>query len=117
MMRMRHHPVVKSKSLHEQIGYDEAEDLIRGDARRGDAAAKQACKEIDDAEAKMKADAIALNQKMAGKLGMTMDQATALVKHLHDNPDLENWLLRRVNLTRAHGRELTHEEHHFNSND
>lgn len=116
-MRVRNHPVVLTRSLHEQKGYDEAEDLIRGEARRGDATAAKAVAEIDAAEAKMKADAIALNNDMTARLGMNAQQVAALVNKLESDPALERWLLRRVNLTRAHGRELTAEEHHFNSND
>jgi hypothetical protein len=117
MMRLRTHPAVLTRALHEQTGYDEAEDLIRGEARRGDSAAKKSVAEIDAAEAKMKTDASALNADMAKRLAMSAAQAAELVRRLEADPDLERWLLRRVNLTRALGRELSADEHHFNSED
>ena len=117
MMRVRNHPLVLTKSLHEQIGYDDAEDMIRGQARRGDPVAARAVQEIEAADARLRAEMVALNKDMTARLGMSAEEVNALVATLESDPDLERWLIRRVNLTRALGRALTAEEHHENSND
>jgi hypothetical protein len=112
---MRNHPVVMNKAFAANVGYDDAEDLVRVAAKRGDPESVKAVREIDEARAAARAAAAALNDDMAGRLGLTMDQVAALVAKLVGDPDPEKWLLRRVNLTRASERTLDHDEHHENA--
>ena len=113
-MKAQNHPVVSSLAHQKQVGYADAEDLLRMAANRGDAEAKKVIDEIDRVtKEEVEADN-ALNQEMAAKLGLSMDEVNRLVDLLEADPDLERWLLRRVNLTRAHGRPLAHDEHHDN---
>lgn len=108
---MRNHPLVKEKAVHMGIGYDDAEAIVRA---QKDASSVAAVKQIDAARGKAKVDAEKVNKDMASKMGLTMDQVSTLVDKMVACPDLETWLLRRVNLTRANGCPLSHDEHHVN---
>jgi hypothetical protein len=107
---MRNHPLVVQKSLVLGIGYDDAEDLIRSQAAR-DPAAADAVKQIDASRAVEKAAAADLSKDMASRLGLSAEAVVSLVDRLADDPEAETWLLRRVNLTRADGKQPAHDVH------
>ncbi len=109
---MRNHPFVAVKALHMGLGYDDAEAIVRASK---DPASVQAVREIDAARAVTRADAIALNKDMAARLGLSPEKVAALVATLAASPDLETWLLRRVNLTRAGGTPLADDSHPENA--
>ncbi len=107
---MRNHPLVLQRSQALGIGYDDAEELVRSQALR-DPAAAAAVKQIDDARAATTADAAALSVDMAERMGLTPEQVVSLVDALADDPAVETWLIRRVNLTRADGKQPPHDSH------
>ncbi len=84
-------------------------------AARGDKAAALVIEEIDRVNDEERAADTALNKEMAERLGQGGKVSVSqLINVLEANPDLERWLLRRVHLTRAHGRPLADDEHHEN---
>lgn len=96
----RDHPVVKAKSQAMCLGYDDAETLIRASK---DAASVQAAKEIDAARERIRQKAIHLNADMTELLDQGGKvNVPDLVATLAANPQAETWLIRRVQLTRAH---------------
>jgi hypothetical protein len=105
---VRNHPAVSKLSHQNFIGYDDAERLLR---IQTDEASLSAVKEIDTARELAKVAALSLNKMMAGRLGLSLEIANAVVSQLAAAPEIETWLLRRVNLARAHGRPPADDEH------
>ena len=109
----KQHPVVVAKieEMKHTIGYDDAAALVR---LAKDHASVTAGKEIDATLAKEKQEAAALTKDSLARLGLSSEQARALVAKLADSPDLDTWLSRRVALHRAHGESPADDFHHVN---
>ncbi len=109
---MRAHPHVNAVSLRLGIGYEDALALCRSQAN--DPLAVAAVKEIQAADVAERERATAKNSDMMSRLADPQDgkiHVGKLIATLADDPELETWLLRRVNLTRAHGKAPADDEH------
>ena len=109
---MRIHPHVNAVATRLGIGYDDALALVRSQAN--DPAAVAAVKEIEAADLAECERATAKNAGMVGRLEAAQAgpiMVTALIEALAADPKLETWLIRRVNLTRAHGKAPADHEH------
>lgn len=111
---VRVHPAVRDLAHEKQVTHLEAEDLLRGRAAR-EPVAKAVVDAIDRERAEDRATVTARNAAMVKLLGQGGKvDVSALVQALLDHPDAETWLIRRVNLARAHGRLPADDEHHDN---
>jgi hypothetical protein len=106
---VRNHPHVNAVATRLGIGYEDALALVRSQA--ADPVAVAAIKDIDAARAAQREQAKAKNTDMGKRLGLDLSGIAGLVETLADDPELETWLVRRVNLMRASGVAPTHEEH------
>ncbi len=105
---MRDHPFILMRGRELGLGYDEAEAVVRG---MKTPEAQAAVAQVDAARAKTRDAAAKLNADMAGRLGLPLPEVAELLSTLAADGALETWFLRRLNLTRAHGRPPADDEH------
>lgn len=103
------HPLVELLAAERSLSPAEAEGVLRGRAG-ADPRAAQAVREIDAGRAERDARVAADNAELAGRLGLSMDQARDLVGRLAADRELRTWLQNRVNWTLCHDRPLAHSE-------
>ena len=88
-------------------GWEGAEVAVRGKA---DATSKGIAADLDAARITDKGEASARNTEMTKRLGLSYDDAQAMIGQLEKERDLHDWLESRINRTRAEGRKLEHDE-------
>lgn len=109
MKGIRDNAHVQATAQRLGIGYDDALALVRSQA--SDPLAVAAAREIDAAVVAGRARASALFADMAGRTGLEPAAIASLVEKLAADAELETWIMRRVNLTRANGAAPAIDEH------